>query len=55
MNLLIFLCISGAVVGRFPRELVGVGLDRQGVKNLDGLGEVNRRDQLVDLVVPEVV
>ena len=32
-----------------------MGLDGQGIEDLEGLGEVYRRDQLVNLVVPEVV
>ena len=32
-----------------------MSLDGQGIEDLEGLGEVYRRDQLVNLVVPEVV
>ena len=47
--------ISRAVVLGLPRELAGVRLNGIRVKDLHGLGKVDRGDEPVDLRVPEVV
>ena len=47
--------VSRTVVPGLPRELVGVRLNGVGVKDLHGFGKVHRRDEPVDLRIPEVV